>query len=138
MFEKLIDTIVLLIAALQENTAARNAEAGVVRTNVQVPTPTAETTPPKPPRNKKDTPPPPPAETAAVAPSFMEAPEAKKPPMPLEAANAALVAEWKRLGENPEAMAKINAVLASYGVPSLTTLPEDKRAECVEKVKALV
>jgi hypothetical protein len=64
--------------------------------------------------------------------------EVKKPPLTLQQANELLVAEYKRLGENPAAMQKVMDVLAELGVHSLDGLPVEKLHDAVQKVQALV
>jgi hypothetical protein len=142
MLEKLIETIVLLIAALNDNTAARRAEGNVVKIDGTGVVETTDTgAPPKPPRrsakDKTDAAPPTPPKPP-TKPDFSGGAAPKKPDMSLEDANAVLSTEWERLGGDDAAGQKIYGVLAEFGVAGLTQLPDSsKYREIVEKVQAL-
>lgn len=152
MFEKLIDVLTLLISAIQDNTAAQLRAGTVVKIDapnaVEV-TPSTQGTasngqaapPPKPPRRSASAK----AETTTAAavtdnsdvmPDFGGGAPAAKP-LTKDEANEALVKEWKRLGGNPAATAKVNGLFAEYGVTGLLTLPEQHYNEFVAKVQAL-
>jgi len=76
-----------------------------------------------------------PAPAPGVAPA--PAPGMAAPQMSPEELNAAVVAEYNRLGGNPAAMGKIQGVFKLYNVPGITHLKPEQYAEVLQKVKEL-